>query len=108
MNVIYKNKGILVPVFFAVPAIGCGAILISLHRNLANFPEVSIQTSFGITFLISAVWTYLAKDTYYRDEIGNKHILDVENSFYFIGMKIWAYIFLVLSFSFFVYNIIKK
>ena len=104
MNVIYKNKGILVPVFFVVPAIGCVIVLRSLHRNFVSFPDVNMQTSFGISFLISAAWTYLAKDTYYRDEAGNKCILEMEYSFYFISMKIWAYIFTALSIGFLIYS----
>jgi len=101
MLIIYKNKGILVLVYAAVCIFGTAMIIGALHRNAGGvFTEIDMYTGVGIGFILSAIWTYLTKDDYYRDNEGNKVFMETENSFFFMSMKIWAIIFLLAGLLF--------
>jgi hypothetical protein len=96
--IIYKNKGILIPVYLIVSLVGITIITSDLHRSYKeSFPEINAPGTIGTGFLVAALWSYLTKNSYYKDSEGNKVVMDIENSFWFISMKIWAYIFLVIG-----------
>lgn len=94
----FENKGILVPVFCI------GSLLISafILNYLAEkeggfFLRVDFEFTIGISLLLCSLITYLADKDYYKDDIGNKIKIDMKNSFFFIRLKYWVYIFIVLS-----------
>lgn len=102
MLAIYKNKGLLVPVYLIVCFFGTAEIHGVLHRNFGGaFSKIDMYIDLGFTFLLAAVWTYLTKDSSYKDKNGNKKKLDTVNSLFFIRMNLWAYIFLAASLIFF-------
>lgn len=75
---------------------GTVIIIGSLHRNLGGiFSSIDSSGSLGIGFLITAAWTYLTKDDYFRDREGIKKKMETVNEFFFIRMEIWSYIFAV-------------
>jgi hypothetical protein len=95
MMLFYKNRGILVPVFAVVSVLGTMLILTSLGRNLGGiFSKIDLSAGAGIGFLVAAIWTYLVKDEYYKNAEGNRVMMDIENSFFFMSLKIWVFIFL--------------
>ncbi|MCD6013631.1 MAG: hypothetical protein K0Q79_3493 [Flavipsychrobacter sp.] len=95
---IYKNKGILIPVYVIVSVLGVTMIAAALHRNYKEvFPTLDVPGTIGTGFLVAALWSYLTKDSYYKDSEGNKVLMDDEHSFWFINMKIWACIFLAIG-----------
>jgi hypothetical protein len=101
MLLIYKNRGILIPVFAMVSVLSTVLIITSLARNEGGiFLNINLNMSAGVGFIIAATWTYLVKDEYYKDAEGNKIMMDTENSFFFISMKYWALIFLIAGLLF--------
>lgn len=85
---IWKNKGVLVVLYFVVSALACILLLKDLIGTMA---------AFGAGLLVAAAWTYLTKDDYYRDKNNVRQKMDTPNEFFFISMKIWSYIFAGLS-----------
>jgi len=95
MLLFYKNKGILVLVYLFSCIFGTSIIIGGLHRNVGGiFSKIDIYTGTGIGFMFAALWTYLTKDDYYKNNEGNKVKMDTENSFFFMSMKIWSFILL--------------
>src|SRR5690348_4194913 len=93
MFVAWKNKGLLVIAYLIASCFGVAMISGALSRNFGGiFLKVDNYTTFGLGFLIAAVWTYLTKDDYYTDKNGNKQKMEIPNELYFIRMEIWAYI----------------
>ena len=101
MLLFYKNKGILILVYVFSCVFGTFLIIGWLHRNVGGiFSKIDIYTGAGIGLLLAALWTHLTKDDYYKDSEGNKVMMDMENSFFFISMKIWSFIFLAAGLIF--------
>jgi putative Ca2+/H+ antiporter (TMEM165/GDT1 family) len=101
MLLIYKNKGLLVILYLIVAAFGCALLAGILKRNFGGvFSEINFSGTVGTAFIIAAVWTYLTKDDYYKDNNGEKKKLDIPNELFFIRMEIWSYIFVVAGLVF--------
>jgi hypothetical protein len=98
MLIVYKNKGLLILLYLIVCLIGTSIIVGVLSRNVGGiFLKIDFYTTLGFALLFAAIWTYLTKDDYYKDRNGNKVKMDTPNEFFWISMKIWAIIFLVLA-----------
>lgn len=93
----YKNKGILIPVYFIVPVIG-SAIISALLKEVGGIfsQEYSIWIPLGFAMIISALWTYSTRDSFYYTN-GQKKRMFEDNSFFFIPMLIWSYIFTLVG-----------
>ncbi|SEL17045.1 hypothetical protein SAMN04487910_1923 [Aquimarina amphilecti] len=50
----------------------------------------------GVWFLISGIWTYLTSEDYIIVD-GEKEKIHMNNHFFYISMKLWSYIILVLG-----------
>jgi hypothetical protein len=101
MIIFYKNKGILIIVYPFVCLFGTGIIVEVLRTYVGGmFAKIDFHAAVGFGFLLAAIWTYFTKDDYYKDREGNKKKMDTENSFFFMNMAIWAYIFFGLSLLF--------
>lgn len=85
---IWKNRGVLVVLYFVVSALACILLLKDFIGGMA---------ALGVGLLVTAAWTYLTKDDYYKDKDGVKQKMDTPNEFFFMSMKIWSYIFAGLS-----------
>jgi len=98
MNLFFKlskGKGILIFLYWVVSTILCTVIVTFLGNNV--WPSLStfdFYTTEGVAFLVTALWTYLTKDNYYKDKEGNKKKMDTVNSFAGVNMGIWSFIFL--------------
>jgi len=93
----FKNKGALVPLYFCVSLIGT-AIVAYLLKNYVGGPfQMDYDTTFvvGIGLVVAGIWTMLTSDNFYINEKGEKRQMYEDNTFYFIHMKLWAYIFLI-------------
>ncbi len=101
MLLIWKNKGILIPVYLIVSFIVTAIVGGILKRNVGGIfaYNYDLQIIFGIGFLICGLWTYLTSEEYIKKE-GQKIKIEIKNSFFFISMKIWGYIFLVAGLFF--------
>lgn len=91
MIIIYKNKGILVPIFLTVSVITVALLSLGLEyivgEQIKSFYNNTII--FGIGLFVSGIWTSL-KSVDYIEINGVKEIYQEENSFYFIPMQIWS------------------
>ncbi|WP_430401174.1 hypothetical protein [Flavobacterium sp.] len=92
---IYKNRGILIPVFLIVPAIGFLILSGELGRNFGGYfaTESFKQIMIGIGFLISFIWTYLTSEDFIIVD-GKKEKIEMFNHFFYIPNKTWSYIML--------------
>ena len=100
MVIIFKNKGILVPVYF----IGSIVVVMTIGKYLWEalfgptiFSEGSFPIALGFSCLLTCVLVYLTKNDYYVDKNGDKQRMDIENSFFLIKMEYWVYIFFILG-----------
>ncbi len=99
MIIIYKNRGILVPVYFIVSVL----LVTLLNGFLKEYvggvfaSKYDFQIVLGIGFLISGIWTYLKSEDYVEIN-GEKEKVDFENAFFFITMKLWSKIMFVMGF----------
>jgi uncharacterized membrane protein len=101
MLLVWKNKGLLVLLYLLVSIIGTAMIVGVLHRNVEGvLSNIDFYTTFGLGFLIASLWTYLTKDDFYKDKDGNKKKIEFKNEFFWISMKIWAYIYFAVSMLF--------
>ena len=102
MLIFYKNKGILVIVYLIVRIIGT-AILLSFagESRESFFGKIDFYSTIGIGFLFTGIWTYLTKDDFYKDRDGNKKKMDTPNELFWISMRVWAIIFIVIAVFFF-------
>lgn len=97
MHFEFKNKGALVPFYLCVSVIGV-ASFIALLKNYVGGPfHMEYDTTFvvGLGLIVAGVWTYLTYDRFYFTEKGERKQMYEDNTFYFIHMKLWAYIFLL-------------
>ncbi len=95
--IIYKGKGILVPVYLIVSILLVTwgvAGLIELKMIVRNFDAF---ITIGLGILISGIWTYLTSEDYYKNRNGEKVKLDIENSFFMIKMTILGKILSLLG-----------
>jgi hypothetical protein len=96
MILIWKNKGLLVLPYTIFSLAFTALIVGALHRNIGGvFSKIDLYTTMGIGLLLSAVWTYLTKDDYYRSRDGTMKKMETENEFFFINMGTWAIILFV-------------
>ncbi|UKN03472.1 hypothetical protein K6119_08090 [Paracrocinitomix mangrovi] len=99
MFLIFKNRGILIPVYFIVTALivgfGSKAVYTSLFNP--NPPDELFQFGIGLSCWITALITFLNKNDYFVDRNGIKKKMDIEHSLFFIKMDYWVYIFLVIG-----------
>lgn len=101
-----KGKGMLIFLYVIVCFLGVGLLAGLVHDNTGkDTSNINMAAVAGIAFILAAAWTYLTKDNYYKDREGNRQKMDTVNSFIFIPMKIWAYLFgiaglLFIGFSF--------
>lgn len=108
MIFIYKNKGILIPVFLMTPLIVITVLSGVLERNVggifaANYDK---QIIFGISLLISGIWTFFKSEDFIKIN-GSKEKIEINNHFFYISMKMWSYIMLVVGILLFIVGIIK-
>ena len=102
MLVVYKNKGLLIIPYLIISFIGSAILTGVLHRNtLGLLSKIDFYTTVGFAFLFTSIWTYLTKDDYYRDKHGIKRKMDTPNEFFWLSMKNWAIIFMIVSLIFF-------
>lgn len=109
MLLIFKNKGILVPVFLMASLIA-SALTVNLLKTYVGgvfAAEYGMAIPVGFGFIIAGMWTYLTRDSYYISQ-GQRKRMNEENSFFFISMKFWAYIFALTGFIFIVYGLLDE
>lgn len=102
MILIWKNKGILVLLYAIVCFAGTAILAGVLHRNFGGiFSKIDFYSGLGFACLFTSIWTFLTKDDYYKDREGNRKKMDTKNELFWISMKGWAMIFIILSVLFF-------
>lgn len=93
MFIIYKNKGILIPLYLIV----CFITIAILTKTLSDYFNIQINGNSdfwfiaGCAFLFSGLWAKLTCEDFVEVE-GKRHKVDIDNRFFFIKMKIWAYV----------------
>jgi hypothetical protein len=106
MFIIWKNKGILIPIYvissFIVIAILSGILKRNVGGVFAN--DYDYRIILGLGFLISGIWTYLTSEEYIKKD-GQKIKVNIENKFFFISMKIWGYIITGVGLFFLLYGL---
>jgi hypothetical protein len=76
-----KGKGILILLYLIVCLIGTSMLIGILNRNIGGvFKRFDFYTTAGVAF-------------HYRDKEGSKKKMDTVNSFGFISMRTWSFIF---------------
>ncbi|CAM1356090.1 hypothetical protein [Tenacibaculum ascidiaceicola] len=93
MIIIYKNRGILIPLFLILPFVGTTILSGVLKRNIGGIfaYDYDFQIVMGIGLLISSLWTYLKSGDYIMIN-GIKEKIEMNNHFFYIPMKTWSYI----------------
>ena len=94
MFLIYKNRGILIPVYLFVSNLGILILLNFLSDSVGGIfkHEIDPLITFGFGFMLAGTWTYLKRNIYVKTD-GIRHKVDLINSFFFIEMKFWAIFF---------------
>jgi hypothetical protein len=107
MILIWKNKGILIPVYVVTTFVSIATLSGVLKRNIGGIfaNDYNIQITLGLTFLSSGLWTYLTSEEFVKKD-GQKIKVDFENKFFFIQMKVWGYIFLAAGLVFLINGLI--
>ena len=99
MILVWKNKGILVPVYLIFSFLGTMILNGVLHRNVGGiFSNIGVSVVSGVAFVIAGLVTFLTRDDYYKDKNGVKVKMDTENELFWIPMRVWAYIFFAVGF----------
>ena len=99
MIFIWKNKGILVPIYVIVSLTVTSMLFGVLQRNIGGiFSMLNFYFPAGIAFLVVSIWLHLTKDDYYKDKTGNKKKLEAINTFFFMKLEIWVIIFAIVGF----------
>ncbi len=101
MILIWKNKGILIPVYLVTTFISIAILSGILKRNVGGIfaYDYDFQIILGFVFSITGLWTYLTSEEFIKKD-GQKIKVDIENKFFFIPMKIWGYLFLTAGLFF--------
>ena len=101
MILIYKNRGILIPVYLIASMLATFLTKAVLNNYIGGFfSTINLHHAFGVGLIIPAIWTYLVRHDYYRDNEGKKVIMDTENSFFFISIDLWSRIFFITGILF--------
>ena len=84
MILIWKNKGILIPVYVVTTFVSIATLSGVLKRNIGGIfaNDYNIQITLGLTFLSSGLWTYLTSEEFVKKD-GQKIKVDFENKFLF-------------------------
>lgn len=99
-----KGRGILVIVFCFVSCMLSAMVAGILERNVGGiFAGATWNNILGFAFIMAAIWTWLTKNDYYKDEAGNKVKVAIVNSFIFLSMEVWAILFLCAGVLFLTY-----
>ncbi len=95
MIFIYKNRGVLVPVYLFISVFGSILLNAFFKEYVGGIfnSDYDFQLVLGIGLLISGLWTYLKSEDFIEIN-GKKENVYIENSFFFISMKLWSYIML--------------
>jgi len=98
MIFIYKNRGILIPVYFLVSVLGTIVLNGLLKKYLPYFFsfEYDFQIVLGVGLLISFIWTFLTSYDYIEVD-GEKQRIEMNNHFFYISNRLWSYIMLGAS-----------
>ncbi|UMB61409.1 hypothetical protein MHL31_04195 [Lutibacter sp. A80] len=98
MIFIYKNRGILIPVYLFVSVLGIIILNGLLKEYIGGFfsSEYDFQIVLGIGLLISFIWTYLTSYDYIEVD-GEKQRIEMNNHFFYISNRLWSYIMLGAS-----------
>jgi hypothetical protein len=106
MIIIWKNKGILIPVYVISTFIALAILSGILKRNVGGIfaYDYDYRIILGLGFIISGIWTFLTSEEYIKKD-GKKILVDIENKFFFISMKIWGYIIIGAGIVFLLYGI---
>ena len=98
MIIIYKNRGILIPIFLIVPFVVTAILSGVLKRNIGGIFDYDYdkQIVIGIGLLISSLWTYLKSEDFIEVN-GKKEKIEMNNHFFYISMKTWSHIILVVG-----------
>ena len=109
MILIWKNKGILIPVYVISTFFGLAILSGILKRNLGGVfaTEYDYRVILGVGLIISGIWTYLTSEDFVKKN-GQKIKVDIENRFFFIPMKIWGYMLTGAGLFFLVYGITQS
>lgn len=105
MLVIFKGKGILVPVFFIVSFVSVAILAGILKRNVGGIfaQNYSFFIGFGLSVIVTGIWTWFASKDFIKKD-GKKLKIDLDNSFFFIKMKIIGYILVLFGAIVFCYG----
>ena len=87
-----KNKGGLIVVYLAASILA--VYWFTGYLEGLDGSTIDEYAQMAIAFVMTAIWTYLTKDDYYKDEIGNKIFVDSDHRLLFINMKYWPYLLL--------------
>ncbi|WP_046759198.1 hypothetical protein [Kordia jejudonensis] len=98
MILIYNNRGILIPVFFAVPFLGVMLLIGALksYINTSFSTDCIFEIGVGIGLIISSVWTYFTSFDYVMNN-GQKEKIEMNHHFFYISNRLWSYIMLVIG-----------
>lgn len=98
MIFIYKNRGILIPVYFFVSILGIIILNGLLKEYIGGFfsSGYDFQIVLGIGLLISFIWTYITSYDYIEVD-GEKQKIEMNNHFFYISNRLWSYIMLGAS-----------
>ena len=84
------------PFYFTISLIAV-ICTIGLLKNYIGGPfNIEYDTSFvvGISLLIAGIWTLCTYDSFYITKTGEKKQMHEDNTFFFVHMKLWGYIFI--------------
>lgn len=96
----FKNKGALIPIYLAVSLIGVITLKTFLKNHVGSPFDLDFETTVivGISFIITGIWNLLTYDSFYvNDSTGERKQMYEENTFFYIHMKLWGYIFIVMG-----------
>lgn len=103
---IFKNKGILIPVFVAVSVIGTAFIVEAVKWSVEDLTTFEPNGYFvlGLGLFISSAWIYFVRHDYVKNKWGQKILVPMENEFYFLSMKTWSIILSIAGFCVIIYG----
>jgi hypothetical protein len=107
MLLIYKNKGILVPIYFVASMVAVLLINFLLEEYVGGIFLEKYDKSFivfAIACIVAGIWTRVTYDSYYYTNDGERKAMQEDNSFYYVPMKLWANIYFVTGALFLVFG----
>lgn len=98
LHIPFENKGILIPVYWLVSFLGIAFIFDLLYeKNIRLHVSHKMLFLFFLSLLVTGIWTLLTSNDYYKNEHGEKIKVEIENSFFWVKMKYWIYVFIALA-----------